>query len=615
MKLAVNMSKNKIFWISTLIIILTAILNIAYTQDISFTASAPKVLRAEEQFQLTYTVNKDIDNFTPPNFGEFRYVGGPHTGQSTSFQMINGKTTRSSTYTYTYYLQAPPNAGTYTIAHATATYKRDEYKSNSLNIEVVGSGTQSSQGSKQDKTVAGSTISDGEDIFVQLVADKKTAYIGEQITAWVKLYTKVQISGIDQQFKGPNFVGFYQQNVEIPQTSFEREKVGNDIYYSGVLSKVILYPQKSGEIKIEPFNLLVEVQEQSSRTPRSIFDEFFGSPVQRKRINLKSKPLTFNIRQLPGNQPEGFSGAVGHFEIGASVSETNVKTNDAIIFRVAISGRGNIKLIESIGSDFPPAFEVFDPVKEVRLDKNNDNRTGKVLIEYTAIPRHAGHFTVPPFSLVYFDPLSRTYKTITTRSFDIIVEKGEGDSTSVQISNLSKEEVELLGSDIRYIETITKLKRKDRFYFGSKWFFSLYILSFAAFIVVLIIRREQIKRSANVVKYKNRKANKVASRKLKMAQRLLKQDKKEEFYDELSKALWGFLSDKLNISISELSKGHSLEVLQTQKVNIEISDEFFAILEICEYARFAPGNPEAEMSGLYKRAEKVITKLDQKIKI
>lgn len=585
-----------------------------FCQNVSFQAEAPKVVRAGEQFQLVYTLNENVDEFTPPNFGEFKYLGGPSTGSSTSISMVNGKTTRTSTYTFSYYLQAPSKEGKYSLTPATAKYKRNDIKSNALEIEVVAAGSSTQAGANTGNQSNVSKTPGGENIYVRLEYDKKSAYVGEQITAWIKLYTQVDISGIDQQFKGPEFIGFYQQDVEIPALkSLEREKVGDDIYYTGVIKKVVLYPQRVGELTIEPFEMLVEVQKQSRRRSQSVFDDFFGPQYERARVNLTSNPVKFTIKPLPGNQPAGFSGAVGKFQINGDANLIQVKANDAITFSVAVTGKGNLKLIDNVQSFFPPAFDVFDPVRKAQLDNSTMGKSGKITFEYTAIPRHAGNFTIQPFSLVYFDPETQKYSTINTQSFDITVDKGDGDSTTVVAGNLSKEDIELLGSDIRFIETKTTLHPRSSFIFGSLGFYAVYVLSMIVFIVVLIIRKERIKRSADAARYRNRKAGRIANKRLKKAQRLLKTNNKNEFYDELEQVLWVYLSDKLRISFSELSKDKAAEEFKKREVPEELTSDFFNLINTCEYARYAPGGIESELSELLSQSATILNKLDQNL--
>jgi hypothetical protein len=323
--------------------------------------------------------------------------------------------------------------------------------------------------------------------------------------------------------------------------------------------------------------------------------------------------LSTNIKPLPGNQPAGFSGAVGKFQINGNANLLNVKTNDAITFTVIVSGKGNLKLIDNIQSDIPASFDVFDPVRKTQLDNGSMGKSGKVTFEYTIIPRHAGNFTVPPFTLVYFDPDNEKYNTISTQAFDITVDKGDGDSTSVMTGNLSKEDIELLGSDIRFIATETDLHPRSKFIFGSIGFYSIYIISILAFIIILIVRKERLKHSADIARYRNRKAGRIANKRLKKAHQLLKTNQKKEFYDELEQALWVYLSDKLQIKFSELSKERAEEEFIKRGVPDSLIQDFFKLVNSCEYARYAPGGMESEMSDLLNQSAKILNNLDQSL--
>jgi len=603
------------FVIATLVL-LFVFPGINYGQEVTFVAEAPKVVRAGEQFQLTYTLNVNVDEFTPPNFGECKYLGGPMTGSSTSFSVINGRTTRSSSYTFTYYLQAPSKDGKIILNAATGKYKRNEIKSNTVEIEVVSSGktANTATGSNSGSADRSDASVSNEDIYVRLECDKQSVYVGEQITAWIKIYSKLSVSEIEPPSTGSIFSGFYQQEVELPPlTSLQRERVGDDIYGTGVLRKVILYPQKSGEIIIEPFDLGVIIQKQSQRRPQSIFDEFFGPQFERVKLNLKSNRLKLNVKPLPGNQPAGFTGAVGKFQISGNANLDHVKTNDAITFTVTVSGKGNLKLIEKVNSEFPPAFDVFDPLRKARLDNNNQGKSGKLSFEYTVIPRHPGEYTIPPFSLVYFDPEIQKYVTVNTQSFQIFVEKGDGDTTTIVSGNLSKEDIELLGSDIRYIETKTQLRPQRSFIFGSMGFYLIYALFICIFLAVIVIRRERIKRSADIARYRNKRAGKVAVRRLKKARSLLKANNKKEFYDELEQALWNYLSDKLRIPFSELSKEKAEGVLKERAIDENIISDFIKLINTCEFARYAPGGMESERSEILDQSVRILNKLDQNL--
>jgi len=587
-------------------------------QDIKFTATAmPKVLRVGEQFQLVYEINKDVSELQIPELNDFQLLGGPSTSSSSSIQIINGKTTRSSKYTYTYYLSALKD-GIYTIAPATAKIKKDTYKSNAVKIEVIKGKSSTSQTTPSTASPAAKSSSNvdthaGEALFIRLLVDKKNAYIGEQIIAWIKIYSKINITQIDPNFKAPEFTGFYQQPFEIPPLrALERENVNGEIYGTGILRKIVLYPQKSGEIIIQPFDIDVAYQKQVKRKSRSIFDDFFGPTVQNVPVKLKSKAVKLNIKSLPASMPSSFTGAVGNFRMSASINKTQVKTNDAVTLKVNISGKGNIKLIDEMEFEFPPALETFKPIVKTKQDNVLE---GSQSFEYTIIPRYAGDFKIGPIEFTYFNPSTRSYKILKSQEFNISVAKGEEDTTTVVISGLSKEDVKLLSSDIIFIKNKPfNLTPKNKFIFGSTRFYAMYLISLMLFLLIILFRRKRIKRNANIKLVKNRRANKFARKRLKKASGFMRQNNRKTFYDEVLKAMWGYLSDKLNIPIADLSKDTSREALIRNKINDNLMNKFYDIIDSCEYARYSPGDESSEMQKLYNDAIKTIIKLQQKLR-
>lgn len=587
-------------------------------QDIKFTATAvPKVLRVGEQFQLVYEINKDVSELQIPELNDFQLLGGPSTSSSSSIQIINGKTARSSKYTYTYYLSAVKD-GIYTIAPATAKIKKDTYKSNAVKIEVIKGKSSTSQTTPSTASPAAKSSSNvdthaGEDLFIRLLVDKKNAYIGEQIIAWIKIYSKINITQIDPNFKAPEFTGFYQQPFEIPPLrALERENVNGEIYGTGILRKIVLYPQKSGEIIIQPFDIDVAYQKQVKRKSRSIFDDFFGPTVQNVPVKLKSKAVKLNIKSLPASMPSSFTGAVGNFRMSASINKTQVKTNDAVTLKVNISGKGNIKLIDEMEFEFPPALETFKPIVKTKQDNVLE---GSQSFEYTIIPRYAGDFKIGPIEFTYFNPSTRSYKILKSQEFNISVAKGEEDTTTVVISGLSKEDVKLLSSDIIFIKNKPfNFTPKNKFIFGSTRFYAMYLISLMLFLLIILFRRKRIKRNANIKLVKNRRANKFARKRLKKASGFMRQNNRKTFYDEVLKAMWGYLSDKLNIPIADLSKDTSREALIRNKINDNLMNKFYDIIDSCEYARYSPGDESSEMQKLYNDAIKTIIKLQQKLR-
>ncbi len=583
-----------------------------YAQDVEFKATGPKYVRVGEQFQLQYSVNKKIDDFTPPGFNNFDFLGGPMQGSSSQTTVINGKITRNQTYTFTYYLRAK-EPGEFTFKPALAKYKGSDIESNAINIEVVGSSgksgtsTKSPAGNSQQSPKA--TEADGSEMFVRIVPNKRTAFVGEGITAWIKIYTKVSLSDIDRNYKRPVFSGFYKQDIEVPPlTNLEREKVGDDIYYAGVLEKVVLFPQKSGKLVIEPFEITAYQQKQV-RQSRSPLDNFFGPSYTSVPAKLKSKPVTINVKPLPGNQPEGFTGAVGQFSIKGSLNSNKVKTNDAVSFKVVLSGKGNIKLIESIDYNLPATMQVYDPVVKSNIDMSG--QSGSKVFEITAIPRHSGVINIKPFKLVYFDTEAKAYKTIQTRPFTLEVERGTGDTSSVVISNLSKEDVELLGSDIRYIKVSSKLKPIGNYLIENTIYRLVYLFTMILFVVILIYKREQIKRNANVSALKNKKASKIAQKRFKKSKEFLKNNDLDLFYEEISRALWGYISDKLNIAQSSLSADNAKKALLEKNIDEELVNELFNTISNCEYARYAPGAVDKDPQDVYTDAINLLMKTEQ----
>jgi hypothetical protein len=587
-------------------------------QDVNFTASAvPDVLRTGEQFQLVYELNANPSELEIPELNDFRLLGGPSTSSSSSIQIINGKTTRSVSYSYTYYLQAI-NEGTFTIPPATARIKKDTYQCNAVKIEVVKGSTPSSPAAKPsdesaEKPAGVINAPASENLFIRLHVDKTSAYVGEQIIAWIKIYSKVNLSQVDPNFKGPDFKGFFQQPVEIPALrSLERENVNGDIYGTGILRKVVLYPQRAGEFVIQPFDIDVAYQEQIKRRSRSIFDDFFGPSVQNVPVKLTSEKVKLNIKPLPLNRPASFTGAVGSFQMDASINKTNITTNDAITLKVNISGKGNVKLIDDLKINFPPSLETFEPV--VKTIQENA-LSGRQSFEYTIIPRYAGNYKIAPVEFAYFDPSSRSYKTLKTQEFNISVAKGKEDTTDVIITGLSKEDIKLLGTDILFIKSKPfKIFKNNRYLIGTPAFYATYLASLLLFIMIIILRRERIKRNSNLSLVKNRRANKYARRRLRKALGLMKHNNHEAFYEEVLKAMWGYLSDKLNIPVASLSKDTSRQALVENNIDDELINKFLDIVDNCEYARYSPGYESAEMNKLYNNAINTIIKLQQKLR-
>jgi hypothetical protein len=590
----------------------------AFSQGVQVTAQAPKVVEAGEQFQVDFTVNAEPSGFVVPEVKDFRLLYGPSTSQSSSVQIINGKMSQNVSFTYSYVYMAS-KAGKYLIGAAEATVGGKKYKSNSLTIEVVGSGNASKQSSSQgggqssaQSSNQSEQVSDGGNVFVRVLVDKKNVYQGEYLTATIKIYSKYSISAVgNTDF---NDAGFFKQEIAIPQPHMERENVNGQIYGTAVLKKYILIPQKSGAITIQPFTLECNVQQPVQTRSRGIFDDFFGPSVQNVSMKLKSKAVTINVKSLPGNAPASFSGAVGHLSFNAKVNKTSLKTNEAITLTATISGNGNIKLIDAPKVSFPTDFDTYDPKINLSTSDANGGISGSKTFEYLLIPRNPGTFKISPISFTYFDVAANQYKTITSDEFTFNVEKGAGSQSTNMITSQSKEDVKFLGKDIRFIKiNDVKLLKINDYFFGSGLFYFIYIIGALAFIGIVWFWRRTIRQNANVAYVRNRRADKFAANRLKQAKTHLSTNQKEQFYDEVLKAIWGYLSDKANISLSELSRDTALELLKNKNIDDEIVQKFVQLLDSCEFARYAP-SVEGAMQDDYNKAIDVITKLQQKLK-
>ena len=493
--------------------------------------------------------------------------------------------------------------------------------SNSVQIKVlppdqtngVGGGNNSGGRTSSRSQVAGSKITN-QDLFITATASKTTVYEQEAILLTYKVYTLVNL----RQLRGdmPKLTNIYVQEVELPQQkTFSLEHYNGRNYNTTVWSQYVLFPQQSGKIEIPAITFEgVIAQQVASDDP---FDAFFngGSNYVEVKKNIVTPKLTINVKALPDGKPANFSGGVGEFTISSSISTKELKTNDAVTIKLVISGTGNLKLVNTPEVAFPKDFEVYDPKIDNKFTLTREGLSGNKVIEYLAIPRHAGNFTIPPVEFSYFDLKSNSYKTIKTEAYNLKVEKGAGNADQVIADFTNKEDLKVLGQDIRYIKMgETSLTRKGDFFFGSTTYYLWYIIPLVLFVVFVIVYRKKAIENANVAKVRTKKANKVAAKRMKNAGRLLAENKQEAFYDEVLKALWGYISDKLNIPVSQLSKDNIEDELTKYGVAPELIKDFIGTLNECEFARYAPGNQNEAMDKVYSSAVEVISKMENSIK-
>lgn len=605
-----------------LILMITVSLKMFADDEVTLRAAAPDVVVNGDQFRLTYTVNsQDVKDFLAPQAKGFDVLMGPSRSQQSSTQIINGKVSSSRSITYTYILMAV-SEGTFNIPAASIEVDGKKIFSNPLTIKVLpkdkeDANSNQSQGnsgiSSRNQKTSG-RITD-KDLFVLATASKTKVHEQEAILVTYKAYTTVDLRQL--LGKMPDQQGFYVQEVELPtQKTFKLEHYKGRNYNTVVYRQYVLFPQKSGKLEIPAvtFDAVVAQRVAVSDDP---FEAFFnGGGYVEVNKKIVAPKLVINVDPLP-SKPEGFSGGVGTFSLKSDISTTELKANEAVTIKLTISGTGNMKLVSAPEVKFPHDFEIYDPKIEDNYELTANGLSGTKTIEYLAIPRHAGNFTVPAIEFKYFDIASEKYKTLTTEAYELKVAKGDGSASSQQViaDFTNKENVKVLGTDILFIKTgDTALRQKGNYFFGTTAYYLWYIIPFLLFIVFVVIYRKQAVENANVAKVKTKKANKVATKRMKLAGKLLSENKVNEFYDEVLKALWGYISDKLNIPVSKLSRDNIEAELSGHGVSEDLIKEFIDALSECEFARYAPGNQNEAMDKVYSASVDVISKMENCIK-
>ena len=586
----------------------------AWADNITFSANAPEVVVSGDQFRLSFTINSQkVRDFRAPSIKGFEVLMGP--SRSTQYQNYNGVVTNSITFTY---ILMAEKEGTYTIPGATIVADGNNYTSNSVEIKVLppdqsSSSAGSSNSARSSRNQANSGKITDKELFMTATASKTNVYEQEAILLTYKVYTQVNLTALDGDI--PDLKGFHTQEVELPnQKTYSLEHYNGRNYNTLVWRQLVLFPQQTGKIEIPSVTFEGTVSQMvASADP---FDAFFnGGNYVKITKNIVTPKLTINVKELPAGKPANFSGGVGEFTLSSSINTQELKTNDAVTIKLVISGTGNMKLINTPEVGFPQDFEIYDPKVENKFNLTRNGLSGNKVIEYLAIPRHAGVYTIPPIEFSYFDLKSQSYKTLKTDAYTLNVAKGEGNSDQVVANFTSKEDLKVLGQDIRYIKTgDTHLTKKDDYFFGSISYYLWYIIPLGLFIAFLAINRKQAMENANVAKIRTKKANKVATKRMKNAGKLLAEKKSEAFYDEVLKALWGYISDKLSMPVSQLSKDNIEEELQKHQVSEELIKEFINNLNECEFARYAPGNQDEKMDKIYSSAIDVISKMENSIK-
>ncbi|MDR3095362.1 MAG: BatD family protein [Bacteroidales bacterium] len=587
-----------------------------HAEEVKVTVNCPRVVKVGEPFQLDVEIN---GKGSQPAFAEmtaFKVLRSMGTQQQVQTSMSGGKFVSSVIVVYSYAVQAMQE-GTQDFPAVEVTVDKKKYQSSPVPVQVVAGNAsaqaQAQQGGATAQPDNSQVQTDNREVFVSVIPSRSKMYQGEYITATLKLFSKVDISSIND-VKFPTFDGFFKQDLDTPPLrSLERETVNGEVYGAGVLKQIILFPQKSGTLTISPCSMEIGIAQRVQTRSHSIFDGFFGgTQVQTVPREVKSYPVNITVLPLPEGKPASFSNAVGQLKLNVSVDKTEVKANDPITLKVVISGTGNIKFADAPKVNFPPDFEAFDP--KVNTNLNTTATSGSKTFEYVIVPRHGGVYKLPAIEFSFFDPQAKQYKSLHSEEYTITVEKGEEQPGSTAISGITREDVKFIGKDVRYIkQNYDSLHKKGDYFFGTWKFLLWFIVPLLGFATIVYFRRKYIRKYSDLAFVKNKHANRYASKRLKKASTFMNSGQQTLMYEELSRALWGYLSDKLNIPVADLSKDAGKQTMQQNKVPESLIDEFIGVIDDCEFARYAPSSGNADMKTLYNRAVDVIDKMQRTI--
>lgn len=593
---------------------------VTLAQGVEFKASAPAQVIMGRPFQLTYSVNQRAKDLRAPEFTDFDYVAGPYTSQSSSTSFVNGKRTSSFQLTYTYTLLATKE-GTFTISPATIKVDGEQYTSNGVRIAVLPADEPARTNTNSQSHSAGSTTSQqsesqnisSENIFMRTLVSKTKVHEQEAILLTYKLYfAGVDVAQLTNNTRLPEFKGFLKQELEMSEIQTELEHYNGRNYQTAVLYRTLLFPQRSGDIVIDPaqFEALLRVQNRAQ--VRSIFDDFFNSYTTVTKA-LHSPGVTINVSALPAGKPAGFSGGVGHFNISSSISSTELQANEAVTLTVTIQGAGNMKLLKTPAVDWPEGFEVYDPKVTNNFNVTTSGVSGTKTIEYLAIPRAGGVYTIPAIQFAYYDTQADTYRSLATPEYTLNIARSANEEASAAVVNtyVQKENIQQLGTDIRYIYTgeLKAASNRNTISFGTLLFWLCYVVPLSLAALMFIVFRKRIKENADVTRMRYKKANKVAQRRLKVAEQLLHQNKKEAFFEEIERAAWTYLSDRLSIPTAQLNKENIAQILTDKAVADTTIKQMLHVLSTAEFARYAPTSDSA-MHELYEDTIKIINQLE-----
>ncbi len=603
--------------------------------EVTFAASAKNLVEVGERFQIYYTVNASGTDFRVSDFGSLSVLSGPNRSSSSSIQYINGRMSQSTELTFTYLVMAT-REGEVNIPPATIKVDGRTYKSNGLTIKVVkgnvpAQSSPNGQRQQAQSTLAGQSTSassgtvKNDDVYIKALVSNLHPYLGEQVIVTYRIYTKIQVSDLSVK-KLSSFPGFWTKDLSDNNKQLQQSTkvINGEQYVVADVRKLALYPQKSGELTIDPMELecIAQIRTQTKRRKSydpfgDFFDDpFFNRNVKNIKVTIKSNKLTLDVKPLPQeNKPVSFKGAVGEFTFASKIDRTKLKANEALTVTITISGRGNLELVEPPAIQFPTDFESYDPKVTSRIKTNGLGVNGYKKFEYLAIPRNPGDFVIPAATFSFFNPKDGKYYSYSSDEYKIHVDKGNGNSNGITYSSSAQEDIHYIGKDIHHIKTGTfGLKPMGEYLFASQLFYLLILMPLILLLFAFLLIKQKEKRLGNVDLIRNKKATKIARARLHKAGKFRKEGNEKAFFDEVAQALWGYIADKFSISQAELSMESVKQKLAERKVNEEVSDTFINVLNDIEFARFAPGDTKGKMENIYNEAMDAILQAEKALK-
>ena len=609
-----QLSKNMKKYIFIIITLLYSVS--AFSQESAMRVSAPSVVAVGEPFKVEFSLENSPTKFIVPDFEGFDMVAGPTMSSSTSISIINGKRETSSAYIYTCVLIAQKKGNLF-IGQATAYFGSKVVKSRALPMEAVAN---RDSGGSTTQQQGGQKVS-ADDILLLMSVNKTKAYIGEALIVTLKLATRVELVGVEAA-KYPSFNGFWTQELPIAENEpWNRENINDKIYETRILRKYILFPQNSGELAIDKMSMeiVARIVMDSPAQRRSIFDDFFGGGVSTQNIKRKveTRRIDIAVSELPTNAPFSFNGAVGDFSINSKLSSDMLSANSSGNIELVISGNGNMPLISEPKFALPNSFELYTVKSQDEYKVTSQGAIGKKIFEYPFIARAAGKYEIPAVEFSYFNPQTKKYKTISTKAMEIGIAvdttANEEVGTTRIFTGVTKEELKILGNDIRYIETsYPEFTNKGDFYISSFMYFFNLILAINAALCVFWSLKRKLKYNSDVVRVRSSKARKIAVLRVKGAKSFMDSGNESQFYQATLQAMWGYISDKLNIELALLSKSNVSDALSIKGVDNDLITKYINIIEKCEMAQYAPVT-DSSMSDIYNNSIEIISNLEDKI--